>query len=87
MTQFDREILEAEQRLQDLRRQRAAAKRPPKQKPLRGRGRPATDRAKIAVARKLAANNPIAHVALATGLSVATLYRNGIKRYVLDREN
>jgi DNA invertase Pin-like site-specific DNA recombinase len=87
MMNFDEEVKKAEQRLQELKRQRAAAKRPPKPKSTRGRGRPSVDRARILLARKLARKHPITHVALVTGLSVATLYRNNIKRYVLDREN
>jgi DNA invertase Pin-like site-specific DNA recombinase len=50
---------------------------------LRGRGRPQVDEKEIEKARKLAETKTISDVVLITGISKATLYREGVKRELI----
>jgi hypothetical protein len=85
-TDLETEITKATKYLENLQRQKAKLKKPPKPKSDIPRGRPRVDPMKIKLARELAKKYPLPDVALSVGIGLKTLYRYNIKRFVLDME-
>ena len=86
MNDLDEEIAFWKERLKDLQRQKAKLKKPKPDKPRKPRGRPRIDGNIIAKAKELGQKMPLPTVALRLDVSLSTLYRNGIKREILNAE-
>ena len=86
MNNSDREIAGLRRRLSELQRQKTKLKRPKKQKSTRPIGRPRIDSEKIQIAKELAQTRPLPLVAVKLNIALATLYRYGIKRKILNAE-
>lgn len=85
MTKIDKEIAYLRKRLDEMQRHKAKLKRP-KVKSTRPQGRPRLDEKIIERAKELAQTRPLPLVALNLEIALATLYRYGIKRKILNAE-
>lgn len=83
---LDAQIAKLRKELTELQRRKQKNKRPKAEKSLRPKGRPRITRDKILLAKKLARDFPITDVSNRLQISISTLYRYGIKRYLIDRE-
>lgn len=86
MTNEEREIHELRKRLESLQRSKRERSKKPAKVSTAPKGRPSIPQADIKRARDLAKDFPIPDVALVTGISMTSLYRNGVKRKELDKE-
>ncbi len=83
---LDAQIAKLRKELNELQERKRKNKRPKPEKSLRPKGRPRITANKILQAKTLAKDFPITDVANRLQVSISTLYRYGIKRYLIDRE-
>lgn len=90
MSDIDAQILVIREKIRQLKKQKAEAKRVEARKhrqPARKPGRKPMKPEIINRARELARTNPITTVAFRLGINAKTLYRYGISRRALNAEN